>query len=400
MSAAFGPPYWHDGEFESVNGFPRYPAAEMRRRHQWVHDRMEVHGLDAVVVGGPTGPLETSVQYFSNWPAQVQSYIVFPAGDDPHLLVRLWNHLPDAQRISTIADVVYGGDTPGDQAALLAKRLADLGASRVGFVGVVPHGDLEVLRRDLPGTEFTDLNSDYQALRLVKSEDEMAFVRIASRMNDAAIDALARELQPGINEYEVAEIIESVYLAHRAWNLIHFSLSTPMRAPDVCVPHQYHPDRVLQGGDVFVTEISTTFWGYAGQILRTFTVGEPPTDQYRELHRVAMEAYAAIVSRLRAGATIGDILDAAELINEAGYEIWDDLVHGFGGAYLPPIVRTRSSRGATHPDTFCYPAGTLLVVQPNVVDGSAGVQVGNSMQLDDRGVSITQAYPTELIVCE
>lgn len=399
MSSTYGPPYWDTGEFESVNGFPRYPAREMQRRHRWLHETMDRYGLDAVMVGGATGPLETSVQYFTNWPSQVQSYLAFPAGDEPQLLVRLWNHLPDARRIATIDDVVYGGDTPEDQAAQLAKRLAGWGAARVGLVGVVPHGDLEVLRRDLPNATFADLTPDYQAFRLVKSDDEMAFVRIASRMNDAAIDALARELRPGINEYEVAEIIESVYLAHRAWNLIHFSLSTPMRDPHVCVPHQYHPDRVLHAGDVFVTEISTTFWGYAGQILRTFTIGEPPTGQYANLHRVALDTYNAITGNLRAGVTVGDILDAAERIEAAGYDIWDDLVHGFGGAYLPPIVRTRASRGATHPDEFSYPAGTLLVVQPNVIDGRAGVQVGNSMQLTDRGVSVTQTYPTELIVC-
>ena len=76
-----------------------------------------------------------------------------------------------------------------------------------------------------------------------------------------------------------------------------------------------------------------------------------------------------IVEVLRPGATIGEVLDAAEVITDSGFDIWDDLVHGFGGAYLPPIVRTRANRGATHPDDFEYPDGTLLVVQPNVIDG-------------------------------
>ena len=53
-----------------------------------------------------------------------------------------------------------------------------------------------------------------------------------------------------------------------------------MEAPEFCVPHQYHPDRTLRAGDVFVTEISTTFWGYAGQILRTFTIASDPTPRY------------------------------------------------------------------------------------------------------------------------
>ncbi|MDP2622432.1 MAG: hypothetical protein Q8Q29_01375, partial [Actinomycetota bacterium] len=250
MTDSFGPPYWRPGDFEQVDGFPRYPSDEMARRHQFARDLRASSELDALVVGGPTGPLETAVQFFSNWPSQVQSYVVFLKEEAPILMVRLWNHLPDARRISVIEDIRYGGDTPTEQAGGLASLLARAGARRIGLIGVVPHGDLAILQRVIPTGEFIDMNPAYQAFRLVKSEQEMVFVRIASRMNDAAVDALARSLGPGMNEYEVAEIVEANYLGHRGWNLIHFSLTTPMLEPSVCVPHQYHPDRVIASGDV------------------------------------------------------------------------------------------------------------------------------------------------------
>lgn len=391
--------YWSPGDFEQVNGFPRYPAQEMERRHRWAVDTMDELEIDLLVVGGPTGPLETSVQYFSNWPSQVQSYVILGRDEPPILLVRLWNHVPDAKRISVIDDVRYGGDTPAEQADRVANFASERVARRIGLIGVVPHADLTSIQRANPGAALIDLNGSYQEWRLVKSPAEMVFVDIASKMNDAAIDALAAELRPGVNEYEVARIVEDVYNSNQAWNLIHFSLSTPMEAPEVCVPHQYHPDRVLQAGDVFVTEISTTFWGYAGQILRTFTIAADPTPLYERLHMVAFDAYQAIVEVLRPGATIGEVLDAAQVITEAGFDIWDDLVHGFGGAYLPPIVRTRANRGATHPDDFAYPDGTLLVVQPNVINGQAGVQTGNSLQITAEGAVSTQRQPITMIRC-
>lgn len=397
--AEYGAPYIRDGEIAYVNGFPRYPDDEMQRRFRFVADLCESAELDVVIVGGATGPLETSVQFFSNWPSQVQSYVVFTPSEPPALFVRLWNHLPDAERISMIEDVRYGGDTPADQADQIGEWIAARNASRVGLIGVVPHDDHAMLRRRNPTVDFVDMNPAYREFRLVKSDDEMVFVDVASRMNDAAIDALAATLAPGMSERETASIVEDVYLAHGGWNLIHFSLSTPMSDPQVCVPHQYHPDRVLRAGDVFVTEISTTFWGYAGQILRTFTIDSEPTPRYRALHDTASAVYQSIVDILRSGTTIGEVLDRTDQITTAGFDIWDDLVHGFGGAYLPPIVRTRASRGATHPDGFAYPDGALVVVQPNVIDGSAGVQVGNSMRITDDGVEITQSYPTELIVC-
>jgi len=400
IDTSFGPPYSSPGEIPEANGFPRYPEDEMARRHRFLDDLMAADGLDAIVVGGSTGPLETSVQYFTNWPPQVPSYLVLAPGEAPVLFVRLWNHYPDAQRIAVVEDVRYGGDTPAAQAQAVADLLAARSATRIGLIGSIPHSDLDVLHKHLPASSLRDLTSRYQGFRLVKSDVEMVFTRIASRMNDAAIAALASELRPGMFEYEAAKVIEDVYLGDRGVNLIHFSLSTPMDDPQVCVPHQYHPNRRLEAGDVFVTEISTTFWGYAGQILRTFTIASPPTRRFAELHEVALEAYRDIVEVLKPGATVGEVLDAAEGIAAAGFDIWDDLVHGFGGAYLPPIVRTRSSRGATHPDGFEYPEGTLLVVQPNVIDGRAGVQVGNSLQLVNGRAVSTQDYPTELIRCE
>jgi Xaa-Pro aminopeptidase len=400
IDARFGPPYWAPGAIPEANGFPRYPEDEMARRHRFLDDLMAGEDLDAIVVGGATGPLETSVQYFTNWPPQVPSYLVVAPGEAPSLFVRLWNHFPDAQRIAVVEDVRYGGDTPADQSRAVADLLASRAATRIGLIGSIPHGDVDVLHGHVAAASFLDLTSHYQRFRLVKSEVEMTFTRIASRMNDAAIGALATELRPGMYEYEAAKVIEDVYLGQRGVNLIHFSLSTPMDDPQVCVPHQYHPSRRLEAGDVFVTEISTTFWGYAGQILRTFTIAAPPTPRYERLHEVALAAYHEIAGVLRPGTTVGEVLDAAEGISAAGFDIWEDLVHGFGGAYLPPIVRTRASRGATHPEDFVYPEGTLLVVQPNVIDGRAGVQVGNSLQLVNGGAESTQHYPTELIRCE
>jgi Xaa-Pro aminopeptidase len=371
----------------------------MERRHRWVADTMSELEIDLVVVGGPTGPLETSIQFFSNWPSQVQCYVIFASNELPILLVRLWNHVPDAERIAMIDDVRYGGDTPSEQGEKVATLASEHNARRIGMIGVIPHADLAMIQQANPEATLIDLNEAYQRFRLVKSPAEMVFVEIASRMNDAAIDALASELRPGVNEYEVARIVEDTYNADRGWNLIHFSLSTPMEEPEVCVPHQYHPDRTLQVGDVFVTEISTTFWGYAGQILRTFTIASDPTPRYARLHEVALEVYDSIVEVLRPGASIGEVLDAAEVITESGFDIWDDLVHGFGGAYLPPIVRTRANRGATHPEDFEYPDGTLLVVQPNVIDGPAGVQTGNSLQLTSDSAVSTQRQPTKMIRC-
>ncbi|WP_420638634.1 M24 family metallopeptidase [Candidatus Poriferisocius sp.] len=379
-----------------VNGYPRYSPDEMDRRHRRLRELMEHHRLDSVLIGGATGPHDTSVQYYCNWPPLFPVYLIVSRDDDPELVVRLWNHIPDAERISVVENITFGGDDHADLVDRVARRLD--GHRRIGTIGVVPYADAVAFGAD----RLVDLNADYFALRVVKTDEEMQYVRIASRMNDEAVAALASTTTPGMNEYELAKVIEDAYLDRRGTNLIHFTLTTSMANPEFFVPHQYQPDRIIQAGDVLVTEISTTFWGYTGQILRTLCIAGEPTSLYQEMYEVAESTYSSIAGIMRTGTTIGEILDRAEAIHEAGFDIWDDLVHCYGGGgYLAPIVRTRPNRGATHPDDWAYPKGTVLVVQPNVIDlpTRAGVQVGDSMWLRSDGVEVTQKHPRELIRC-
>jgi Xaa-Pro dipeptidase len=53
------------------------------------------------------------------------------------------------------------------------------------------------------------------------------------------------------------------------------------------------------------------------------------------------------------------------VIEDAGFTIIDDLVHGYGGGYLPPVLGTRSRPAGTVPD-FTYEEGMVAVIQPNV----------------------------------
>ena len=387
-----------------VNGFPRHSKEEMARRHDGLKAMIEEHDLAAVVIVGATGPLETSVLYYTNWPPLVESHVVVTAAGEMTLFVRLWNHFPDARITAAIDDVQYGGDSPVEAAEKVAAKLKDAGAAgkRIGVIGPQRHGDAVLMQAALPGSEWVDLNTAYRALRLFKSDEELVFMRLAASYNDRAVEAMEAQIKPGINEREIAQMVEDTYLTEGAENLIHFTLSTPMDDPQFCVPHQLHPDRVIQSGDVIVTEISTSFWGYAGQILRTFTVDAEPTPLYQELHDVAVSTWNDMTSVVKTGVTIGELLDQAEQIDKAGFTIYVDLIHGFGGAYLPPISRTRQSRGSTHPEDFAYDqAGTVLVIQPNIItkDEKAGVQLGNSFVINDDGIENLQRYPSKLIRC-
>jgi Xaa-Pro aminopeptidase len=131
-------------------------------------------------------------------------------------------------------------------------------------------------------------------------------------------------------------------------------------------------------------------------VLRSFTVGAPPNALYRDLYATAEAAFAELLRVVRAGTPVRALVDAASLIEKAGFTTCDDLVHGFVGGYLPPVLGSPSRPAGAVPD-MALQAGMTIVLQPNVVtrDGRAGVQIGELILVTETGHERLHAAPME-----
>jgi Xaa-Pro aminopeptidase len=231
------------------------------------------------------------------------------------------------------------------------------------------------------------LDGEYARLRLVKSGEEIDWLRRGAAMSDGAVRALAGAARPGMTEAECCAVLESGYIAAGGLTHIHYLGVTPMADPGLCVPAQWPSSRELAAGDALSCEISASYHGYPGQVLRTFTIAADPVPRYRDLHDVADAAFDAMTARLAPGATASEICEAAaDVILGAGYTIYDDLMHGYGGGYLPPVV-SRAGLEARQAPGFTFAAGMTVVIQPNVItpDERAGVQTGELMLVTESG---------------
>jgi len=277
----------------------------------------------------------------------------------------------------------------------LRARGAGSGTS-VGVIGALPFQGFATLSSAVGNV--VDLNAAYTRLRMSKSAEELAWLRRAAELTDLSCAALRDGAAPGHTEHELAAMVEASYLPLGGSNYIHYFSVTSMDQPQQCVPSQWPSARALQTGDVLSCELSTS-WGvdYPGQLLRTFTVGSQPTSLYQELHDVAQSAFEAVESVLAPGATPADVVEAATVIEDAGFTTVDDLVHGLGGGYLPPVFGSRSRNLEPLPD-LTFAAGMTVVVQPNVTtaDRTAGVQTGELLHVTGTGCERLHAFPRGL----
>jgi Xaa-Pro dipeptidase len=380
------------------NVYPRFSEHEFSRRYAMVRTRMQEVGLSALVLYGTVSAYD-EVLYLSNFPVTREAMLVFPANGEPTLLVQMYNHVPNARRIACITDVRWGGP---DTAIAAAENLQERGLakSKIGLVGMIPIQRYESFKGTLSQATLVDFTRQMQQLRLVKSDEEIAFLRRGAELSDRAMEALEWEARPGITEHELVAIVEGAYLGSGGRNHIHYMATTPMSSPTVCVPAQHQSNRILQKGDVLITEISAHYHGYPGQILRPFAIGTPPTPEYQRLYEVAVEAFNRISGVIRAGATSADALDAAQYIHTSGFTIYDDLVHGLGGGYLPPILRTRQT-SIKPPQPFTFEENMTIVIQPNVItaDERMGIQVGELVRVARTGVESLHQYPMRFVQC-
>jgi Xaa-Pro aminopeptidase len=177
-------------------------------------------------------------------------------------------------------------------------------------------------------------------------------------------------------------------------NGIHYFGATAMRDPSVPVPRQFPSTRRVQKGDIVFAEISAAFFDHTGQVLRSFAIGEDPPHLYQKLHATADAAFDAIVAVLKEGATPAQVIEASSVIEDAGFTIIDDLLHGYGAGYLPPILGCKSRPAGPIPEEP-FRAGQVVVVQPNVVtpDHRAGVQTGEMLLITKTGVERLHDFP-------
>jgi Xaa-Pro dipeptidase len=370
--------------------YPRFSDAEMARRRIAVESLLAQASLNHLVYCG-ANRFGSAVQWLTGWPVTAEAVGVFTPGKPDALFVQHVNHVPLARRLAAPAEVAWGGGSSiGEAIKVLERRRAQNG--RVGVIGPMTFEQHATLSDKFGAVK--NLNRAYVRLRQVKSAEEIDWLRIGAALTNRGVAGLRGGLRPGLSERELGDLVERGYIALGGTNVIHFFGVTSMADPRLGVPTQFAANRRVARGDIVVTEISAAFWEHPGQVLRSFAIDADPSQLYRDLHAVADAAFDAVAAVLKAGALPQQVVDAASVIEAAGFTIIDDLLHGYGGGYLPPILGSRSRPSAYVPDEP-FRAGMVVVIQPNVVttDGKAGVQTGEMVLITETGIEPLHDIP-------
>ncbi|MBC8647762.1 MAG: aminopeptidase P family protein, partial [Thermoanaerobaculia bacterium] len=268
-----------------------------------------------------------------------------------------------------------------DPIPLVVKALGK--SRRIGVEGTTAYATSARLARAAEGASLEDATSLFDAMRRVKTDAEMAFIRDASNRTVTAIEATHKRLRRGVTEREVAGMLEEEFgkLLVRGGGLVQFG-------PSASLPHGSPGNRELARGDVVLIDAGCRVRGYTSDVSRTVSFG-PPSDEVRKVYAAVDRAQLAGIQALKPGAT-GEEVDRAarKVIEDAGYGSYftHRLGHGLGmdGHEHPYLVK-----GNTTP----LVAGNTVTVEPGIylpekfgvrIEDDYGVREGNPASLSVR----------------
>ena len=229
-----------------------------------------------------------------------------------------------------------------------------------------------------------------EAMREVKSADELELLRASTRLNETVFQSVYATIEPGMTEREIALALE---LTMREMGAEGPSFPTIVAfGTNAARPHAVPTDRELQAGDLVLIDMGLIHRGYCSDMTRTFVAGRPDRT-YIDRHRVVRAAMQAGIGAIRAGVTGAEVDRVArQVIADAGYGdcFGHSLGHGVGLAVheAPRLSRTNRKK---------LRAGMVVTVEPGIyLPEWGGIRLENMVVVGEHGPEVLNRDTTGL----
>ena len=302
--------------------------------------------------------------------------------------------IPLFERHAALSTLYPYSDAEGYAGAFVAA-LADMGArdASIGVEGLhMRFFEGEIIRQSAPTARVVDATMPLAELRLHKDEGEIASLRRAIEISEAALQATLADIRIGMTEIEAAAILEDHIRALGGEGLsfgtiLHAGANSPL-------PHSGPLDYRIQHGDALIIDFGARFKGYCADITRTCFVGAVSAEQ-RDFYVVVQAANEAGRRAAIPGATAESVdIAARQVIIDAGY---GDLIrhrtgHGIGlEAHEPPYMVIGNQR--------LLEPGMVFTVEPGIYRmGELGVRIEDNVLITEDGGESLTSFPRELLV--
>ncbi|WP_455373929.1 M24 family metallopeptidase [Limibacillus halophilus] len=303
-----------------------FPEAEFQVRTSRAQALMAEQGLAALLL-----TTEPEVRYFTGYLTQFwQSptrpwFLVLPASGKPIAVIPTIG--AECMGRTWVEDIrTWSSPNPDDEGlSLLAdclREVAGEGSARIGLpMGPETHlrmplADYARLLESLPGKEMTDASAIVRALRMVKSEREIAKIAHVCGLVSGVFESLPDILSPGMSEVEIFRTFKRECLARGVDDVSYLVGGAGQGGyGDIISPPG---ERKVGAGDILILDTGCLFDGYFCDFDRNYAFLEAAPEVERA-YEVVFEATEAGLAAAKAGATCRDLFQAMNGVMESAY---------------------------------------------------------------------------------
>jgi Xaa-Pro dipeptidase len=316
---------------------PNLPFAlvEYQRRLAEVRAGLALRGIDACLISIPeniyylTGFTTTGYYMYQTLILPVEGEPLFVTYLEERLNVirRSWMDL--YRTYSVVEDPILVTRRAIEEMGLGDKVLA---IEESGFF--FPIRTYKQLTELLPRARWVDGSGVVEKVRLVKSDDEIAYIRRGANAAMAGMQAALAAARPGRTENDLAAEVYRATL--QAGSEYPGSPPYVVSGERTGLPHGTWEGRTLRDGDIVFLEHSGCIRRYSAAMMRTCFLGRPP-EVVCKTAEIILEGIRKAIDAIRPGVTSGEV-DAAcrDTIQNAGFP---DYTHETGysiGVCYPP----------------------------------------------------------------
>lgn len=246
--------------------------------------------------------------------------------------------------------------------------------------------------KQLVNCELVPLNKMVEALRVIKSEDEIEAIRKAANIADRAFYKILQFVKPGMTENEVA--VELEYWMKK-FNASGLSFPTIAASGErSALPHGEPTEKVIKMGEFLTLDFGCVYNGYCSDMTRTIVMGNA-TEKMKEVYNVVLEAQEAALKHYKPGVKASDVDKVArDYIASKGYGEYfgHSLGHGVGRyIHEAPAV---SPLG----DTILEP-GMVVTDEPGIyIPDEFGVRIEDLILITEDGCEILSKTSKNMII--
>jgi len=271
----------------------------------------------------------------------------------------------------------------------VVRELKPRGNGVIALESTTSYDVYVALADQLSGWKFVNAAPVTERLRIIKAPEEVALIRRAIEITEAAIAATFTQVAIGMSERDVAQLLSREMQQRGApgGGLVQFG-------PSSALPHGGPAGPRLERETVVLIDCGCRVTGYESDITRTIWFGDHPSDEFTRVFNLVHDAQSAAIELGRPLYTPCQEMDRAarKVIADGGYgpSFTHRLGHGLGmdGHEVPYLVEGNQTR---------LEPGMVFTIEPGIYQlGKFGVRIEDDCLMTDKGVEVLSHRPAKL----